>query len=386
MLSKLWRGIFLVLATLILFPKGGIKIEGVPITFGYLLLFALALFLLFVKRIYRIKQAHFFVFIALLPLQIIAILTFGINGIANIGFSLSFFVSFLFLPSIFLLLLSREIEEFLSWEELLSFNQKALLFLASLGIFIFCYAAITGTLIEIPLITTNLDDLGHTIEKYNSRGSFVKLISTFENGNIYGLCALMLLPLYLIKETNFWKILIVKLSIVLTLSRTAWIGLFLTELFMHFFVKKGQKTLSLLLSLLLYTGVIIALLFICNIYSLFEGDSDFGGRIQQYLLIKDMKLFSASPFYGICEVIYMGVLQSFGLTGLIAFLLAICSPLILAFRKIPFSIEQRAIFSSLLIYLIIAWSDGAILLIPVMAFYWLLSTLLLANMSRQKVD
>jgi len=40
---------------------------------------------------------------------------------------------------------------------------------------------------------------------------------------------------------------------------------------------------------------------------------------------------------------------------------------------------QRSLLSGLFIYLIISCSDGALLFIPVMVFYWFLSALLLAK-------
>ena len=53
-----------------------------------------------------------------------------------------------------------------------------------------------GKFIEIPFLTVNAGDYG-TLEstKHINRGGYLKLISTYNNGNVYGVATLILLPL-----------------------------------------------------------------------------------------------------------------------------------------------------------------------------------------------
>ena len=94
-----------------------------------------------------------------------------------------------------------------------------------------------GRFVEIPFLTVNFHDVG-TLEttKYIDRGGIFKLISTYNNGNVYGVCLLMLLPFYNSVEPSKLKRMIVKLSLLLTLSRTVWFGLFFAEILTYLYV------------------------------------------------------------------------------------------------------------------------------------------------------
>ena len=70
-------------------------------------------------------------------------------------------------------------------------------------------------------------------------------------------------------------------------------------------------------------------------------------------------------FLTIVEVVYVGVAESFGAVGLITFLIAMITPLVL--------ITDRAIRLGLLTYLLVSLSDGGMLFIPTMVFYWFLA-------------
>jgi hypothetical protein len=370
--------VFFTIATfVILFPKGGIKLYALPITWGYLLLFLISLFLIFTKKTYKINRGHFWTFIALIPFQVVSLSTFIFLGVESLGYTVSFLVSFFFLPVLFLCLSSSELEE-IDWEIMQSFVRKALLFLACIGLFLFFYKILTGSLLNIPFLTTTFPD--QLEDKFNDRGGLYKLTSTFGNGNIYGICLLMLLPFYLISEKSFWKVALVKASIICTTSRTAWIGLIVCEFLSHFFVKKEKRIRSFLWTLLLSVLAITTMYLFLSLYINFQLDLSSDNRLAQYGVLQDFKFFPSVPFDGILEVIYMGVLNNFGIIGLCAFCIAMLTPLILFFLQGTNSVENRSIAAGLIIYLFISFSDGAILLIPVMAIYWFLSAFLIANL------
>ena len=69
---------------------------------------------------------------------------------------------------------------------------------------------------------------------------------------------------------------------------------------------------------------------------------------------------------------YAAVAVNFGLLGLLAFVLLMISPLLLLLIDLSAlrSPTRRAALHGLVLYSLIAWVDGAIHLIPVMAFYW----------------
>ena len=103
----------------------------------------------------------------------------------------------------------------------------AVLFVSAYGIFLFFYKLGTGSFIEIPYLTVNAGDLGELEGKSIDRGGIFKLISTYNNGNVYGISILILLPLYAHLEKRLSRVLTVKASLVFLrrfaeADETAW--------------------------------------------------------------------------------------------------------------------------------------------------------------------
>lgn len=378
--ARIWF-IILVLFVLV-FPKGGFKIAEIPITWGYLLLGITSL-LPFFKNHLILVPAHFRVLLALFPFQFFSLSIMMFNGIDNLGFVISFITHFFFFPFLFFVLFSKFITD-LSLPFFLTLLKKSIFFISLFGIFLFSFRILSGTFLLIPFLTSNFHDMDTTeVAKNIARGNLFKLFSTYNNGNLYGICLLMLLPLYQLIEKSTFKRSIVKLSLLLTLSRTVWIGLFLEEILRYLYVQKITTSSLLKLAIRLsIIGSIIAFVLMSLDYDIsFILDPTLGGRFDLFKIISDYTWTGAVPFDGIPEIVYLGILRSFGLIGLITFVIAITSPLwIYVFlTKTQTSAFQRSLLTGLFIYLFISCSDGAILYIPVMAFFWFLSSLLLAK-------
>ncbi|HEU64502.1 MAG TPA: hypothetical protein ENH96_03835 [Chlamydiae bacterium] len=368
---------------LVVFPKGGIKFKNIPITWGYLFLAIIALSTLFRKR-YFVRKEHIYSLIALVPFQVSSLLSMYINGIQSSGFFISFLVSFLFLPFIFFLVFSEYIEN-LDLEYFFKIFKRAILFISSYGIFLFFYRGVFGSLFEIPLLTVNWHEKGllENLKCINHRGFFLKLISTYNNGNIYGICLLMILPLYKYLEESKFKKILVKLSIILTLSRTVWIGFIISEFFFDFFIIKNKK--KSLIKFLTSSLCFIAILLIFAKFYLHKPlswyfDPTLGGRLLDKSF--EVNFFSTLPFIHIEEMVYLSIFDTFGFLGLLLFIIGMCFSLFnYLFKNI--NIEKSpidlCIFFGLLTYLIISISDSATLYLPVMAFYWFLSSFLQTN-------
>jgi hypothetical protein len=190
-------------------------------------------------------------------------------------------------------------------------------------------------------------------------------------------------PSVLLLEKSRCKKAIVKTALLLTLSRTVWIGLIFHEcLFLFFMTRSLVKKMTFAFGLL--TTVVFSSLFIYHFFGFdltFLFDRSMGGRwplIESAL--RDSPYISWYPFTGIGEVIYANIAISFGTIGLIFFLIAMMTPLVFSLF-IPFSYEKRSLIIGLTNYLFVSVSDGAILYIPVMAFYWFLSSLLWKDLS-----
>lgn len=394
----------LILTTfLIMFPKSGIKVGSIPITTGYIILAAISLPLAFhvLRKLSSLSKKRVLSIFLMFPFQCILILSVLVNGYSDLGMVLSLIISLIFIPWIFVAVLGYFLDNMdLKYQfKILKF---ALLTVSVYGIFIFLLRIVTGYFFEIPFFTINLGDVGEDILlKHNDRGGILKLVSTYNNGNIYGVCILMLLPIYSFVETSIFKINIVKLSLVMTLSRTAWVGLILFEAIKRFAGNKSKKKndsriFILIILRIVLTIVAISLISVCIIFALqlfgsnidFLFDKGLGGRTEFIESIRSISFLPSQEFEGISETVYISVAKNFGIIGFISFLLFMLSPLIssLIIKQKYKGIETNDIGAykhnlilGLLLYLIVSNSDGALLYIPVMPIYWFLSSLYLSK-------
>jgi len=368
------KGLYLLWLFLLIFPKGGVKIAGIPLTWGYFLLGLFTIFTIFRNKL-TLRSNRTQAFVAALPFQFISLMTCAKNGIDSYNFAFSFLMSFFFLPSIFFLFFSHHIES-MNLDTLFKLLKKGVFFISAYGIFLFLYKLTTGKFIEIPFFTVNFHDLGELESKNIKRGLYFKLISTYNNGNIYGICLLILLPLYLLIEKTTWKRFLVKSSLILTLSRTVWIGWIFCEIIIG--LSNPKKTTRSLLAFAWSIAITFFVLISIGFYFGFDFlfDKSLGGRIDQFECVKNAALFSERPFQGIHEITYLSILSSFGILGLLSYLVFITGPILITLGR-PLCQIQKAILCGLVNFLFLSFSDGAVLFIPVMAFYWFLCSLLL---------
>lgn len=354
---------------LVLFPRAGFLVGKLPITFGYLLLCGIGLLLFFLTPFIGTSsrvQAAF----ALFPFQFIAALTFSQLGIEHQGFFFSFLLSFFLLPTLAYLPFSKPLDQ-IDKGHLLHLLQRASVAVAWIGVILLALYHLTGQHWGIPFLTTESLSLNAVLTKHNMRQALTKLASTYNNGNIFGLCCLMLLPLTQRRPIQY-------VALFLTLSRTIWIALLFQECLFHFCVERNRKRLfAVCACLALY---IFAFSFFVRHNLLFLFDRAWGGRLNDSIRFDSINhLFAIIPFEGISEIVYYSIAKNFGLAGLATYLLGVAMPLILyAFQKKK-SRAQTCIAVGLATYLFASISDGALLYIPVLAFYWILSSLLLGS-------
>jgi hypothetical protein len=362
---------------LLVFPKGGFKIGGIPVTWGYLLLILVSIAMLF-RSHFEIHKARLHVFLFLIPFQIVSFLTIAANGVDSVGYASSFFLSFFIFPISLFFILSRYIEN-MNIAAFYNLFKKGVFLIVSYGIFLFFYKKIIGKFIEIPFLTINYHDLGEIESKHINRGSIYKLISTYNNGNIFGISLLIIFPLYCFLEENIWKKRLAKAALILTLSRTVWFGLILSEILFHCFVLRNRK--FLIWGFFRLATSMIGVLILCYFldYPLdFLFDRSLGGRIGQFESLENISFFSSNSLGGISEIVYFSILYQFGLIGLFTFLLAMLSPLFFSIAHYKtLGPVRSSILCGLVTYLFICFSDGALLLIPIMVFYWFFSSLLM---------
>ena len=375
----------LLVVFLVLFPKGGIKAAGTPLTWGYVLLGmtappAIALRLLALPL--RFRPSAMMAFCTLIPFQLVCLYSMKTYGVDNLGILLSDLTGFVVLPGLFLLVFPA----FLPFIDPVRFSRYfrfCLLGAALWGIFLFFWRPLFGYYIEIPLLTENLADAGLLeATKHIYRGAFFKLISTYNNGNLYGVATLILFPLYKQMETSRWKRNAVRVALVLTLSRTVWLGVVIEQLLstaaslpamvralprIHSGEARRRGTALLITLAVVFVG------FLFSVQSLqFLFDTSLGGRTEQLKFLLHPSFLPTYPVTGFSEVVYGSALVFFGVAGLLSILLILMSPLLLlaVYPKLVAGPVQRSAAKGLILYSILAASDGAINLIPVLAFYW----------------
>ncbi|WP_461453528.1 hypothetical protein [Mucilaginibacter sp.] len=371
--------VFLIVVFLVAFPKGGFKVGDIPITWGYILIILVGIISAFsIKKINYFTKSRYKVLALCLPFILYAIIILLLSEVPNKGVLFSFILGVFIFPLLFLYLLGKDIDDPKFNDSFLPIFKNSIRFIAFFGIALFIYKIKTGNDIEIPYLTVNFSDVGSLDDKYNLRGDLSKLISTYNNGNIYGICMLILLPIYLNIEKSLTLKIVFFLSMILTLSRTVWVGLLLYLILYVISQIKTAKSWGLLIFTLLivYGGGNLFLNFIGKDTN-FLFDSQLGGRADQLNVLDNLTFFGDFNFDTITEIVYTSILKHFGLLGLLLFILYLMSPIIYYYRLKISNKDNGSFVSihwSIIIYALICFSDGAILLIPVMAFFWFVSS------------
>jgi hypothetical protein len=328
---------------------------------------------------------------ALAPMQIHILLCLKFNGWLSDVEVFPMLINTFVLPWIWIPLLGYWIDRHGSRLILLGLR-VAVPAICAYGIILFAWKQATGSFIEVPFLTVNAGDVGTLESRHINRGGIFKLISTYNNGNIFGVCLLMLLPFYAIIERARWPYALVAAAIVLTFSRTVWIGAVVFLLLHCIYVMRP----SLRTATMLAVGIMISALcfwaiaeYVLGLSTQFFLDPDLGGRAQQFVVLNRLRFLPTQPYDFIGEVLYMGWLDNFGLAGMLLFFLAhgfAPGAHFLGVTPRARSPIGRAAASSVLIYFIVAWSDGIYVNIPGMAIFWFAYSMLLAKRGPEDSD
>ena len=380
---------------LVLFPKGGLKLGGAPLTWGYLIVAVTALPALMYRLLFlplRVNVLTVAALASVVPFEIVFVYSYMANGYASLEYLLSLLVNFFALPFLFLLVYPAFFPG-LNREKFVRLFCGCVFWAAAYGIFLFFWRPLTGHLIEIPMLTVNLADYGQIeLTKHIARGAFLKLISTYNNGNVYGVATLILLPLYSLLERRRGRRITVRLALLLTLSRTVWAGLVVEQLlslarpglelamtFPRVDLRRAIKPLVFVAG----TAVAILVALFASSYSLtFLFDPTLGGRIGELNSFRVATMLPNQPVDGFAEVLFASALAVYGYVGLWSLLLLFFFPMLLVVLR-PVLLEdpaRNAAAKGLILYVIVASSDGATNLIPVMAFYWFVYSVLLCGL------
>lgn len=243
-------------------------------------------------------------------------------------------------------------------------------FLVIWGLMNFALRITTGKFIEIPYVTVNAADVGETFRKMNNRGGMMKLVSTFNNGNIFGVCMLIMTPIYLVFERRRTFVALLFIALICTLSRTVWLGAIATVLLM---MLSGQVRVA---NPMPWFGGLIALLLIVGLMPIIGWTpeklvaTDLGGR-DVVLDAYELTAFGADHL-AIPELFYFGLIQSFGIIGML-FPLAgmLFAPIYALTNWSGLTDMRKAAAVGSAAYLVAALIDGAFIFPPTFVLFLL---------------
>lgn len=356
------------------FPKAGVYLGNIPLTFGYVLLGVLA-FLELARaatvRKRRLRPIFIWLGVLLLALAVLEMAMFRIYGRKSLGSMVSVMVSTIGMPVI-AMLGTHWMIRVLGIDGLLKALRWALVPILLFGLISFVAYNAGGKILGVPFVTTTGADISQVAARHNLRGPVIKMFSTYNNGNILGINLLMWGPIAAFASVpcaiGFRSI------CVLTLSRSVWVGLFAFE----FIGAIAEKSLTRIYRAMAGT---IALLVIVIIASSCIGkdpvsfllDRDLGGRVTN--LQNDLEVISRQRIGWDSESIYAAAWLAFGPVGLTLMVCIWMLPIVMGGN----SELQRVARLVLLVYMLIASVEGAFTLVPTQAVYWFVATIAMAS-------
>lgn len=374
----------------IIIPKAGIKIAGVPITLGSILYAILFIWYLFKIKI-KSKQPKiyilFFIYLFYIFIRSLISLLLGWNLTDFITYLSSLFIY----PLIFFVINRIVLDD----------NQINKIFKTIfVGTNIILFYALLQQLfgienVCIPGITVNLSDYMENgkfwyLQKSNGYLDSSKIISTYQNGNLFGVNLLMFMPISWFyankqKSLKLYKyvfLLLFTLIGFLTLSRTVWIGVILFLVFVYLKMKTRTKTQLIVKILLPICGAVALVILSLKVDSLnarlgqfFSSDIlKLGGRseiLNTFIdSVKDNSWFSLFSIIGlqgfldysilVYEMNYVTIFILYGIIGLVLFLIVTISIL----NKAKHSNLNLFIYFGIVLWLVVAFIDGCLWLPP----------------------
>lgn len=367
-----WVYVLLIIAN-IASPKAGIEVYGYPLTFGYMLLVVIApIGLIGLARRPTLSSAAIGNFIAYLAVGFIGVYKTILYGTAASSVLLNIAL-FIALPAIMLIALCAHLE-YLTEKQIGTVLRWSMRFVIVWGLMNFVIFLLTKHIIEIRYITINAGEVSSVFNKNNRRGTLMKLISTYNNGNIFGACMITLAPVYIYFEKSRAWVVAFLISVVLSLSRSTWFGLIMVSVFMALSGQLRLSRISFWIAALAALALAIVMMATLGWSSNSLLDTNLGGRVEQWTNL------TLSPFgentFRIAEILYAGLLRSFGVIGFLIALVALLYPIGYALgRASQLSTLRRAAAAGCAGYLLVSFFDAAFIYPPTIVIYLFVSTL-----------
>lgn len=277
-------------------------------------------------------------------------------------------------------------------------------------LFLFLYTMLQATLgigaVDIPGITVNYSDYlsnpsAWWLDKSNAVGDASKMVSTYQNGNLFGVTIILLFPIALSSERRpliklaFWVLFI--LSVLLAGSRTVYLGLMMLAVYyivravthMRFQIKTlAALAVAAFAAVVLLCVVVTSfapdmfdrIMSIFDLETMLQGAGRTGGAIEYFtwllghpeaLLVGGFGMDYEGFAY---EMTYICVFLLGGIVGFGLFMAFLISALRSAVGGLPKGDTlARALFVGIVVYWIMAFVEGGYWLPPVAWNVWMIA-------------
>lgn len=361
----------------LVFPKSGFYVGAVPVTLGYVALGlgSSAVVIKLLLRQHSLTKAELAAILLLLGNGFFQLLTIVFRGSSTEINVLFGHLTSLSVVPILALLSGGYIRRQVSRGQVYRLMLWALVIVSVFGVINFIGLNVFKRMIGVPFLTFTGNEFDVST-KFIDRGNAIKLISTYNNGNILGVnliiwCNLVLYGFPAVaKKSQRWFLfflgILVRTVLLLTLSRTVWIVMVFNEIFLRVFVVRrvNQIVSAVFVLTMLFVVVFVAAGFFAKNPLDFLFDSNLGARRSQ--LEFNWSLWPNRAFAGTAEIVYAGMLSNFGVVGLGLFVLTWAWPAVIA----PIDFEGRLVQMGLFAYLLALGADGAFIYVPTQATYW----------------
>ena len=252
------------------FPKAGIKIEGIPLTIG-IVLFVLLCFAWLLKSFKcKFSLCREMQFILITSFYFLIRILIAIINNVKISDIINYTVPLILFPFIYIIIIN-EVDDILKYDKIMKILTYGFIIITIYSII----QSIFGiSNVDIPGLTVNLTDYleyGNDWYMNKSNGiveSNVKIVSTYQNGNLLGVNLFIFFPIiyeYLtVKKKDKLALFTLFLFIItelLTLSRSCWIGM-LIFIFLRIILSNNNTVKDLIKKILISFCTIGIIIFI----------------------------------------------------------------------------------------------------------------------------
>lgn len=386
------------------FPKAGIKLGGIPLTVGNVFLLATVMMWAIAvlwKRCFMLSKAEQLVIISCLfwAGRFLLVMATGMEAMSDwVGYLVPLVIyPFTFLVFNYYIVEQKQIDYIIK-----------LLFWGTMIVFVFGFLqAVVGIeKCSIPGLTVNYTDYISSdnwyAEKFNGvqeNVTYSKTVSTYQNGNLLGVNVILFCPMIYetIKNKTVKQVylLLFVLFCILTGSKTCWVGIAIYLLIKGAVIinRKWAKKRNVLFACVIVAMIPVVAAVFLNMFPqigerfrdsfTFENINDLSGRSEtmnalinyfsyrtEWLLIGP---YGLTNFWGSSyEMTYFCILMLGGIAGLAAFL----GPIVyVIFKKLikyrNSSPIIKGIVDGVVVYLIIAFVEGALWLPPTAINLWM---------------